>query len=187
VAEGAIGGNPVTGSPDRPPRPRGRLRALRRSERGTALVEFALIAPLLFLLLFGIIDFGRALNYYNQVTQLAGQTARAAAVNRMADGTVITSTSALQSQIVNQYTAQPQLKAGESVCIMQVPANVGDAVKVTVAYKFQFLPLVGAIFGGATLTLRSTQTERAETVPPSYAAVDQTGNLSSNNPLCKGT
>src|SRR5690349_20206112 len=33
-------------------------RRLARSERGTAFVEFALIAPLLFLLIFGIIDFG---------------------------------------------------------------------------------------------------------------------------------
>ena len=85
MAEGALTGRPVTGPAlERHPRPRGRLRAFRRDERGTALVEFALIAPLLFLLLFGIIDFGRALDYYNQVTQLAGQGARAAAVNRYA-------------------------------------------------------------------------------------------------------
>jgi Flp pilus assembly protein TadG len=177
VAEGAIGGHPVTGKPERHPRPRGRLRALGRNERGTALVEFALIAPLLFLLLFGIIDFGRALDYYNQVTQLAGQAARAAAVNRNPDGTPITSGSSLQSQIVNQYTAQPQLKNGETVCITQVPTNVGDPVQVKVSYHFQFLPLVSAAanaFGG--LTLSSTQTERAEVVPPSYALGDQNGN-----------
>ena len=88
MVEGALRGHPVTGqAPAERPRPRGRFRALRRDQRGTALVEFALIAPLLFLLLFGIIDFGRALDYYNQVTQLAGQGARAAAVNRNPDGT----------------------------------------------------------------------------------------------------
>ena len=32
------------------------------SERGTAVVEFALVGPLLFLLVLGILDFGRALN-----------------------------------------------------------------------------------------------------------------------------
>src|SRR5262249_11331792 len=62
-------------------------RRLVRSERGTAVVEFALVAPLLFLLVFGIIEFGRILNAYNQLTQLAGQGARAAAVNRNPDGT----------------------------------------------------------------------------------------------------
>ena len=176
MAEGAFRDHPVTGPPERRPRPHGRLRLLRRNERGTALVEFALIAPLLFLLLFGIIDFGRALNYYNQVTQLAGQGARAAAVNRNPDGSPITSGSSLQNQLVTNYTAQPELKKGEIVCITQVPTNIGDPVQVKVSYHFQFLPLVAVAakaLGG--LTLSSTQTERAEVVPPSYALGDQNG------------
>jgi Flp pilus assembly protein TadG len=162
------------------PRPRGWLRRLRRNERGTALVEFALIAPLLFLLLFGIIDFGRALDYYNQVTQLAGQGARAAAVNRNPDGTPITSGTSLQSQLVSTYTAQPELKNGETVCITKVPTNVGDPVQVKVSYQFKFIPLVGVAanaLGGLTLT--STQTERAEVVPPGYSLGDQNGHACS--------
>jgi Flp pilus assembly protein TadG len=171
----------VTGRPERRPRPHGRLRAFRRDQRGTALVEFALIAPLLFLLLFGIIDFGRALDYYNQVTQLAGQGARAAVVNRNPDGTAITSGSSLQNQLVTQYTAQPELKNGEVVCIVgPLPQKVGDPVTVKVSYQFKFLPLVG-LAGGALggLNLTSTQTERAEVIPPSgvnYAAVNQNNN-----------
>ena len=66
--------------PSRPSvRPRG-VGCRLRSERGTAVVEFALVGPILFLLVLGILDFGRALNYYNTLTQLAGQGARAAAV-----------------------------------------------------------------------------------------------------------
>src|SRR5437763_12245520 len=127
MVEGALRGHPVTEPVlEQHPRPRGRFRAFRRDQRGTALVEFALIAPLLFLLLFGIIDFGRALNYYNQVTQLAAQGARAAAVNRNPDGSPITSGTSLQSQLVNNYTAKPELKRGEIVCITQVPTRVGD-------------------------------------------------------------
>jgi Flp pilus assembly protein TadG len=166
----------VTGSSLRLPRPHGRFGVLRRDERGTALVEFALIAPLLFLLLFGIIDFGRALNYYNQVTQLAGQGARAAQVNRMPDGTAITSGSALQNQLATQYVGQPELKKGINVCIKQVPTKVGDPVTVKVSYQFKFLPLIGlagSALGG--LNLSATETQRAEVVPPSYAAVDQNG------------
>lgn len=160
---------------ERHPRPRGRLRAFRREERGTALVEFALIAPFLFLVLFGIIDFGRALNYYNQVTQLAGQGARAAAVNRNPDGTAITSGSSLQQQLVNR-TAQPELRNGEVVCITQVPTNVGDPLTVKVSYQFHFLPLIGAA-GGALggLTLSATETQRAEVVPHNYALGNQNG------------
>lgn len=176
MAEGAFRGHLVTGlASEQHPRPRGLHRVLRRDERGTALVEFALIAPFLFLLLFGIIDFGRALNYYNQVTQLAGQGARAAQVNRMPDGTAITSGSALQSALVN-LTRQPELRNGEVVCIKQVPTNVGDPVTVKVSYQFHFLPLIGAA-GGALggLTLSATETQRAEVVPHTYSTGDQNG------------
>src|SRR5690349_9141530 len=85
------------------PRPRVRLRALRRDQCGTAVVEFALVAPILFLLVFGILDFGRALNYYNQMTQLAGQGARAAAVDNNPDGTGPASGKSIQNQLVNSY------------------------------------------------------------------------------------
>ena len=191
MAEGALRGHPVTGPAlERNPRPRGRLGALRRSERGTALVEFALIAPLLFLLLFGIVDFGRALDYYNQVTQLAGQGARAAAVNRLPDGSQIPPSpagdTAIQSQLATQYTAQPELKSGIVVCITQVPAQVGDPVTIKVKYHFKFLPLVGlaasALGGGLDLT--STQTERAEVVPPGGVGYAQGLNKDQNGQPC---
>jgi hypothetical protein len=176
MVEGAVRGRLVTGpASEQHPRPRGRIRVFRHDERGTALVEFALIAPFLFLLLFGIIDFGRALNYYNQVTQLAGQGARAAQVNRMPDGTAITSGSALQSALVAS-TGQPELRNGEVVCITQVPTNVGDPVTVKVSYQFHFLPLIGAA-GGALggLNLSATETQRAEVVPHNYATGNQNG------------
>src|SRR3954462_14142851 len=65
----------------------GLFRRLRRNERGTAVVEFALVSIPLFLLVLGIVDFGRALNYYNNLTQLAAQGARSAVVDRNPDGT----------------------------------------------------------------------------------------------------
>src|SRR6266576_5840996 len=51
-------------------------------ERGQALIEFALILPLVLLLLFGMIDFGKAFNYWNDETHLANEAARQAVVNR---------------------------------------------------------------------------------------------------------
>jgi hypothetical protein len=187
VAEGVLGVDPVKApAPERLPRPRGRFGVLRRDQRGTALVEFALIAPLLFLLLFGIVDFGRALDYYNQVTQLAGQGARAAAVNRNPDGTALNTANkySIQQQLVNKYTAQPELKKGIFACITHVPSGPGDFVTVRVSFRFHFLPLVGAAadaFGG--LNLIATQTERAETAAvdtngnPTYALGNQNGNM----------
>jgi Flp pilus assembly protein TadG len=52
-----------------------------RGERGVALVEFAIIAPFLFLILFGIIEFGWAFFQNLDVRHGARETARLAAVN----------------------------------------------------------------------------------------------------------
>lgn len=52
----------------------------RPDQRGAAAVEFALLAPLLFLLLFGIISYGYMLSYRQGLSQGSAEAARAAAV-----------------------------------------------------------------------------------------------------------
>jgi Flp pilus assembly protein TadG len=54
-------------------------------ERGVALIEFALVLPLVLVLLLGMIDVGKAFNYWNDETHLANEAARAAAVNNSPD------------------------------------------------------------------------------------------------------
>jgi len=56
------------------------MNRLRKNESGQTLVEFALIASLLFLILFGIIEFGRIFHAYLVVTSAAREGARKAAV-----------------------------------------------------------------------------------------------------------
>src|SRR6266699_2915884 len=51
-------------------------------DRGAVAVEFALLLPMLLLLLFGIIDFGRALNAQITLTQAAREGARLASLNQ---------------------------------------------------------------------------------------------------------
>ena len=158
-------GNPATGNPERHPRPRGRLRALGSSERGTALVEFALVLPILMALTIGILDFGRALNYYNQLSQLAGQGARAAAVNCNPDGTCPVSGNSIQVQLAETY-AQGGLTKKMSACINGA-SGIGQPVTVTASYQFApvgFLPFIS----GKTFTISASQTERQE-VAPSYS------------------
>jgi Flp pilus assembly protein TadG len=48
----------------------------KRSQSSQALIEFALISPVLLLLLFGIIDIGRAVFYYDTVNHAAREGAR---------------------------------------------------------------------------------------------------------------
>ena len=52
-----------------------------RSSRGQSLVEFAIILPVILLIVLGILDFGRAYNYKNDQTSLANQAVRYAEVN----------------------------------------------------------------------------------------------------------
>src|ERR671918_2617172 len=59
-----------------------RLRGRRKPSRGQTLVEFALIIPLFVLLLFGILDFGRAVLAYNSISNAAREGARTAIVNQ---------------------------------------------------------------------------------------------------------
>ena len=144
-------------------------------------MEFALIAPLLFLLVFGIVEFGRALNYYNDLTQLAGQGARAAVVSYNPDGSAVgtanadcpANTRTIQCQIAKTYPTDNELKNGISVCLGTMDQtskvitdpnpklSVGDPVTVRTKFRFHFLT---TLFG-AGITLSSTQTERVEATP----------------------
>jgi Flp pilus assembly protein TadG len=126
-------------------------------------VEFALVSLPLFLILFGILDFGRALNYYNDLTQLTGQGARAAAVNRNPGGGPADAT--FQQQLADSADSK-ELRSGIQVCIDQMPTSAGDPVKVSASYTFNFIPLVHS----AALTLRASQTVRFEAPSPSYSA-----------------
>jgi Flp pilus assembly protein TadG len=140
-----------------------RIRARVRSERGTAVVEFALVSLPLFLILFGILDFGRALNYYNDLTQLSGQGARAAAVNRNPDGGAADAN--FQTLLADDADSN-ELRSGIQVCITQVPTAAGDPVTVTTSYAFKFIPLVRKV----DLTLRASQTMRFEGSSPTFTA-----------------
>lgn len=59
----------------------------RGSEDGAAAVEFALVVPVLVLLLFGIISYGYMLSVRQAITQATAEGARAGAVTQPASGT----------------------------------------------------------------------------------------------------
>src|SRR5438067_22670 len=120
------------------------LKRLRRDERGVAVVEFALVlAPLCFIV-FGILDFGRALQYYNDLTQIAGQGARAAAVNQDPNGGA--ADSSFQNQLACSAT-QGELRTGIKVQITTTPSRAGDPVTIQTSYDMTFLPFLGTRMG----------------------------------------
>jgi Flp pilus assembly protein TadG len=145
-----------------------------RSDDGVAIVEFALLLPVLALLLFGLLDFGKAFNYWIDETHLANEGARWAAVNKNpnASGT-------LQQYIRDQATT-PELENGGTasvatplqVCI-EFPAgtsNVGDPVKVTVETTYHWLGLIADRISLTESTIRGQSTMRLEVPPTTYLA-----------------
>jgi Flp pilus assembly protein TadG len=102
-------------------------------DRGAAAVEFALVLPLLLLIVFGIIDFGRAYNAQIELTQAAREGVRLAALS--------------QSNVVSrtQAAASPLTSVGVTVTACAA-GSTGDAV-VKTTYTFTFITPVSAIAG----------------------------------------
>ena len=106
-----------------------------RDERGVALVEFTLVAPLLMLLLFGMADFGKAFNYWIDETHLANTGARYAVVDNWPTKGSQTlqeylcseaDTDELQSNSVVSIAFDPDLGPGKGNPVsvtMKVPAD----------------------------------------------------------------
>ena len=57
------------------------MRSTARRRRGQATVEFALVLPLFVMLVLGVIDMGRAVYFYNGVSQAAREIARATSLH----------------------------------------------------------------------------------------------------------
>ncbi|HYK96040.1 MAG TPA: TadE/TadG family type IV pilus assembly protein [Candidatus Dormibacteraeota bacterium] len=62
-------------------------RIARHDSRGQSLVEFALVFPIIILLIAGFFEIGRAVFAYNTIANAARQGARVAMVNQLADVT----------------------------------------------------------------------------------------------------
>jgi Flp pilus assembly protein TadG len=124
------------------------------NNKGQNLVEFALVVPLLLLLVIGIAEFGRAWMTKNILTGAAREAVRIMAVQT---GDVTTAT-ARADNILNSAG----ITTGYNIIIP--PTSVPfDPVSVTVTYQFPVM-FAGFIPGldNATIPLSSTTTMRRE-------------------------
>ena len=117
-----------------------------RSERGAAAVEFALVVPVLLLLLLGIIEFGRAYNTQISLTHAARETARHMVIH---DNGTASATTWIAAASAGRNAA-PSLK-GTEMTFSAVPAKcaAGTTLAVTVSYP---LKTVTGIAKDMTLT-----------------------------------
>lgn len=149
------------------------IRFFRRleNERGVAMVEFALVAPLLFLLLLGMLDFGKAFNYWNVQQQMANQGARLAAVNASGPWTCEGSPAPTLASYIQCQAVTGELRHGNSiwlsdgarVCISAPTGrDVGDPVQVEVKADYKWLPLIADHIGETQSTITGRATMRLE-------------------------
>ncbi len=146
-------------------------------DSGQAVVEFALILPVLIMLVMGAVDFGRAFNYKNDITAMANTAARYAEVNQCAP---------CGSQSIEQYVASTadsgELKNGSGtswgvlhgvkVCFHFPDATktgVGDSVTAYATANYQWLPL----FHFGQVTIQSSETVRLATA---WSSTSQSSN-----------
>lgn len=118
----------------------------RHAQRGAALPEAAIIISVLLLLIFGIIDFGRAFYTYGLTAQLARQGARWAIV-RGSGCTLLNDCNATSPQVQSYVQGlAANLPSGSGVTATASWPNACNAtgcpVLVTVNVPFHFLGLI---------------------------------------------
>ncbi len=131
------------------------MKTYARGERGQDLVEFALIFPILFLILMGIFDMGRAIYYSSALHSAAREGARYASIYPTDNAGI---------QAAAEYMAVGISPSDLIVTPAIVRGGPYDVVNVVVTYNMPIVtPLIGAFFGGGnTVTLGSQASMKTE-------------------------
>src|SRR5256714_4777774 len=125
-----------------------------QDQRGQTTTEFAIVLPILCLLLFGVIQFGILFNNYVTLTDAVRAGARKAAVSRQIQGT--TPEQACTDQIRASASDLDQSKLTPNC---QSDFQPSSTVTVTATYPYS-ISLLGLVV--ASGNLKSTTQERVE-------------------------
>ena len=119
-----------------------------KDQRGAVAVEFALVFPLLILVLFGVIEYGAVYNAQLLVTGAAREAAREMAVTGNAGSASAAALTAAPGLV-------PALTSGD-IDFSSGSCSPGSDVTVTISYA---KPFITGLFG-ATVDLTGTATRR---------------------------
>ncbi len=109
------------------------MKRLWAGDRGAALVETALVLPILILLIFGIVEFGRAYNAQITLTHSAREGVRELAITQDVGQATTTAKNAATSLDPAQ------------ISVTTTSCNTGQPVTLTVSYPFTYdIPLFGS-------------------------------------------
>jgi Flp pilus assembly protein TadG len=144
-----------------------------KDESGVALTEFALVLPLLLVLLMAVLDFGVAFSTWIDQTHLVNEGARWAVVNKNPGS------GSLQDYIRSQADSD-QLRNGGSasvpdpmnvtICFPAGTSRVGDPVEVQTSVTYNWLPFLGDRIDITQTTISASARMRLEAVPTNYTA-----------------
>lgn len=135
-----------------------------RSQRGAALIEMAVTLPLLLLVTMGAVEFGRAYQYWQVLTNAAREGARIAVLPGVNDD-------AVKDRVTTYMTAGRLNTPGAATITVtrNTALGAGTASTVVVDYPFTFImlqPVAQLVAGGgavgAPLTMRSSAMMRNE-------------------------
>lgn len=137
-----------------------------RSERGAELIELALVLPILFLVIAGIVDFGLLMQRYLTINNAAREGARIAVL----PGYGLTDVQNRVALFVSQGTDTSTLAVTTLTPVSidppgPTPPFPAAQVTVTMAHTYLFLGPVSGLFGGgsfSTITLTARSTMRIE-------------------------
>jgi Flp pilus assembly protein TadG len=145
-----------------------RLRAFVDDLQGAAAVEFALLMPVLFMTLFGIIMVGLTFNNYIELTEGVRVGARALAIGRSTTTPYSSTMSAISSSapsltagsISSTVTINGTACNSDSACSVAMASAQGKPVSLTASYPCD-LTILGVNYAPGC-TLSSTTTEMLE-------------------------
>lgn len=135
-----------------------------REEAGTAALEFAIVAPVLLMILLGIVQFGVTINNYLELTGGVGAGGRAFAIGRSSATPRTTATAMIASSAPNLtatnmvFTLQVNgaACATDAACQTALTAAVGGSASVSASYPCN-LTIMGVNYApNCTLTAKAT-------------------------------
>lgn len=132
-----------------------------KNQKGIAAVEFALVLPILVLLIFGIIEFSLILYDKAVITNASREGARAGIVDQ-----VPSMTSDQITSVVNNYCQQYLITfasgASPQTTVTGTGGSYGSNLTVQVSYPYTFLVLPKFITLGNSINLSATTVMRME-------------------------
>jgi Flp pilus assembly protein TadG len=135
-----------------------------REDRGAAAVEFALVVPILLVVLFGIIDFGFAINRYAIVNNAAREGVREASLGAT-EAEIRAAVARGMSDLGGTFNITVACKKKDSTTCTSWNAGQesGGVAEVTVDFTHDWITPVGDIVGaGGDFHLAKTSRMRIE-------------------------